>query len=168
MDSIYTGDLINKAPVVITPPASRPSAPLYRSLDDYSRIDQYDVYDTIRSIRDPEHPYTLQQLGVVTDESVVVVYDGASDNEPALIRVTFKPTVPQCSLATMIGLCIYAKMKQHIDLPFKLELAVAAGSHNTGDDVNRQINDKERLIAALDNPLIAETVSRLIKERDES
>ena len=59
-----------------------------------------EVYDLIRTIRDPEKPNTLEELEVVT-ESCVEVQEINEDDYLVIIR--FTPTVPHCSLATLIG-----------------------------------------------------------------
>ncbi|KAK2539329.1 Fam96a [Columba livia] len=58
-----------------------------------------EVYDIIRTIRDPEKPNTLEELEVVT-ESCVEVQEIGEDEYLVIIR--FTPTVPHCSLATLI------------------------------------------------------------------
>ncbi|KAM7102632.1 cytosolic iron-sulfur assembly component 2A isoform 2-T2 [Ciconia maguari] len=59
-----------------------------------------EVYDIIRTIRDPEKPNTLEELEVVT-ESCVEVHEIGEDEYLVIIR--FTPTVPHCSLATLIA-----------------------------------------------------------------
>ncbi|CAB1432775.1 unnamed protein product [Pleuronectes platessa] len=59
-----------------------------------------EVYDVIRSIRDPEKPNTLEELDVVTEKCVEVQELGEDEY---LIIIKFSPTVPHCSLATLIG-----------------------------------------------------------------
>lgn len=54
----------------------------------------------IRTIRDPEKPNTLEELDVVTEKCVEVQELG---EEEYLIIIRFSPTVPHCSLATLIG-----------------------------------------------------------------
>lgn len=54
----------------------------------------------IRSIRDPEKPNTLEELDVVTEQCVEVQELGEDEY---LIIIRFSPTVPHCSLATLIG-----------------------------------------------------------------
>lgn len=56
--------------------------------------------DVIRSIRDPEKPNTLEELDVVTEQCVEVQELGEDEY---LIIIRFSPTVPHCSLATLIG-----------------------------------------------------------------
>ncbi|XP_038562959.1 cytosolic iron-sulfur assembly component 2A isoform X2 [Micropterus salmoides] len=73
-----------------------------------------EVYDVIRSIRDPEKPNTLEELDVVTEKCVEVRELGEDEY---LIIIKFSPTVPHCSLATLIGLCLQVKLQRC--LPFK-------------------------------------------------
>ena len=58
------------------------------------------LLDLIRTIRDPEKPNTLEELEVVT-ESCVEVQEINEDDY--LVIIKFTPTVPHCSLATLIG-----------------------------------------------------------------
>ena len=51
--------------------------------------------DLIRSIKDPEHPHTLENLLVVSQGQVNMSKD--------LVNVEFTPTVPHCGAATIIG-----------------------------------------------------------------
>lgn len=55
----------------------------------------------IRTIRDPEKPNTLEELEVVTEKSVEV--QELAQEEEYLVTIRFSPTVPHCSLATLIG-----------------------------------------------------------------
>lgn len=81
------------------------------------------AFDLIRNIRDPEKAETLEQLDVVKEDLVEV----RQGSKPGLfvLKITFVPTVPHCSLATLIGLCIRTKLQS--DLPsgrFKIDLAI--------------------------------------------
>ncbi|KAK7841943.1 protein ae7-like 1, partial [Quercus suber] len=58
-----------------------------------------------RDIRDPEHPYSLEQLSVLSEESITV------DEKLGRILITFTPTIQHCSMATVIGLCLRVKLK---------------------------------------------------------
>ncbi|RMB94171.1 hypothetical protein DUI87_28977 [Hirundo rustica rustica] len=90
-----------------------------------------EVYDIIRTIRDPEKPNTLEELEVVTENCVEVQEIGEDEY---LVIIRFTPTVPHCSLATLI--------------------------------VNKQINDKERVAAAMENPNLREIVEQCVTEPD--
>ena len=49
---------------------------------------------------------------------------------------------------------------------FKIDLAVAEGSHSTAAEITKQINDKERVAAALENPNLRKTIEECIRERE--
>ncbi|XP_063733056.1 cytosolic iron-sulfur assembly component 2A isoform X2 [Eleginops maclovinus] len=102
-----------------------PTVRLFSGLTDYrnalktTKMEEkaLEVYDVIRSIRDPEKPNTLEELDVVTESCVEVRELG---EEEYLIIIKFSPTVPHCSLATLIGLCLQVKLQRC--LPFKHKL----------------------------------------------
>lgn len=54
------------------------------------------ILDLIRSITDPEHPLTLEELAVVSASQLQV--------SPNHILVEFTPTVPHCGASTLIGI----------------------------------------------------------------
>ncbi|XP_073474359.1 cytosolic iron-sulfur assembly component 2A [Aquarana catesbeiana] len=122
-----------------------------------------EVYDIIRNIRDPEKPDTLEDLDVVS-ESCVTVED--LDDECFLVIIKFTPTVPHCSLATLIGLCLRVKLQRCLSFKHKLEIYISEGTHSTEEDINKQINDKERVSAAMENPNLREIVEQCVTEPD--
>lgn len=123
-----------------------------------------EVYDVIRSIRDPEKPNTLEELEVVTEKCVEVQEIG---DEEYLIIIRFSPTVPHCSLATLIGLCLQVKLQRCLPFKHKLEIYISEGTHSTEEDINKQINDKERVAAAMENPNLREIVEQCVTEPDD-
>ncbi|XP_034935299.1 MIP18 family protein galla-1 [Chelonus insularis] len=120
------------------------------------------VYDLLRTIKDPEKPLTLEQLDVVYEECVDIC--SSIPNGTFVIRVKFNPTVPHCSLATLIGLCIRVKLERSLVASFKLDIYIKEGAHSTEEEINKQINDKERIAAAMENPSLRELVEKCIKE----
>jgi len=125
------------------------------------------TFDIIRSIRDPEKPETLEELDVVQEDLVEVTELEKSPGR-FLIKITFVPTVPHCSLATLIGLCIRTKLLQELpEGKFKIDLFIKEGSHSTADEITKQINDKERVAAALENPNLKSTVDECINHEIE-
>ncbi|XP_017784022.1 PREDICTED: MIP18 family protein CG30152 isoform X2 [Nicrophorus vespilloides] len=123
---------------------------------------KYTVYDFIRTIKDPEKPNTLEELNVVYEEGVFVKESTAANT--SVVRVEFNPTVPHCSLATLIGLCIRIKLERSIPDELKLDIFIKKGAHATEEEINKQINDKERIAAAMENPKLKEMVEMCIKE----
>ncbi|XP_016571528.1 protein AE7 [Capsicum annuum] len=127
-------------------------------LDEYAAepIDQLEIFDHIRDIKDPEHPYSLEELKVITEDAVEV------DDERSYARVTFTPTVEHCSMATVIGLCLRVKLMRSLPSRYKVDIRVAPGTHATEAAVNKQLNDKERVAAALENPNLVDMVDECL------
>ncbi|KAL6183714.1 hypothetical protein ACLB2K_045125 [Fragaria x ananassa] len=107
-------------------------------------------------IKDPEHPYSLEELKVISEDAIEV------DDVRGHVRVTFTPTVEHCSMATVIGLCLRVKLLRSLPSRFKVDIRVAPGSHATEASVNKQLNDKERVAAALENPNVVEMVDECL------
>ena len=196
--------------------------------------------DLIRDIKDPEHPHTLEELNVVSEDCITVRHHISSstgrrvlgvscalfclylidlhslpfyilpvaascdsqtqqhsssseasqqrhssetkpsptsdtsketeaeeeEEEELWIKIVFTPTVPHCSLATLIGLCLRVKLERCLETRFKLDITVSEGTHTIEGDVNKQINDKERVAAAMENPGLREMVEECIKEME--
>ena len=59
---------------------------------------------------------TLEQLDVVKLEDVMV------DDENNKVNVIFTPTIPHCSMATLIGLSIRVKLLRSLPARFKVIL----------------------------------------------
>ncbi|XP_046986553.1 cytosolic iron-sulfur assembly component 2A [Schistocerca americana] len=120
------------------------------------------VYDHIKTIRDPEKPATLEDLHVVDEDCVRV--ESSPDNDVYSVHIEFIPTVPHCSLATLIGLCIRIKLERNLTEKFKLDISIKEGTHSTEGEINKQINDKERIAAAMENPNLREIVESCIDD----
>jgi len=110
----------------------------------------------IRSIQDPEHPLTLEQLNVAQLQQVHV------DDEKNKIDIYFTPTVPHCSMSTLIGLCIRVKLLRSLPTRFKVDIFVQPGTHSSEHQVNKQLNDKERVAAALENSHLVQVVNKCL------
>lgn len=131
-------------------------------LDDITREDvtAAEVFELIRYINDPEHPLTLEQLNVVSLENTLV-NDGNNS-----IEILFTPTIPHCSMATLIGLCIRVKLLRSLARRFKVTVRIFPGSHSTEESINKQLNDKERVAAALENIHLLEAVNKCTANTD--
>ncbi|KAL4683024.1 hypothetical protein H8957_006249 [Semnopithecus entellus] len=113
----------------------------------------------IRSINDPEHPLTLEELNVVEQVRVQV-----SDPE-STVAVAFTPTIPHCSMATLIGLSIKVKLLRSLPQRFKMDVHITPGTHASEHAVNKQLADKERVAAALENTHLLEVVNQCLSAR---
>jgi metal-sulfur cluster biosynthetic enzyme len=107
-----------------------------------SIISAEEIFDIIRSIEDPEHPHSLEQLGVVSLEQVEISSTRANCNKLKTNKITnnnnnyqdkitvrFTPTIPHCSMATLIGLCLRVKLFRSLPpTKFKVDVLIEAVS----------------------------------------
>ncbi|CAJ0598121.1 unnamed protein product [Cylicocyclus nassatus] len=121
-------------------------------------IDALEVFELIRDINDPEHPYTLEQLNVVQEDLIKV----HKDNNHTYVDVQFTPTIPHCSMATLIGLAIRVKLGRSLHPRIKVRVSITEGSHNTEEAINRQLADKERVAAAMENSNLMHAVNQCL------
>ncbi|XP_075906939.1 cytosolic iron-sulfur assembly component 2B [Nelusetta ayraudi] len=123
-------------------------------------IDDREIFDLIRSINDPEHPLSLEELNVVEQIRVKV-----SDAE-STVGIEFTPTIPHCSMATLIGLSIKVKLLRSLPDRFKIDVHITPGTHASEEAVNKQLADKERVAAALENSSLLEVVNQCLSTRN--
>ncbi|KAM1100424.1 hypothetical protein ACFX15_006665 [Malus domestica] len=160
-------ELINANPVIYEKKKRRVRSVPSAAADEYAveAIDQQEIFDILSVytciyafyyIKDPEHPYSLEELKVITEDAIEV------DDGCGYVRVTFTPTVEHCSMATVIGLCLRVKLLRSLPSRYKVDIRVAPGSHATEAAVNKQLNDKERVAAALENPGLIDMVDECL------
>jgi len=88
-------------------------------------FDPAEIFQHIRHINDPEHPLTLEQLNVAQLGLIQV------DDRNNTIRIQFTPTIPHCSMATLIGLCIRVKLIRSLPMRFKVDVQITPGTHQS-------------------------------------
>jgi len=155
--TVANSDLDNMNPTTYEVAASRT---LVDADYDDTVVDPFDnreIFDLIREINDPEHPLTLEQLNVVTEDQVDV------DDELNSVNVMFTPTIPHCSMATIIGLAIRVKLLRSLPHRFKVDVKIRPGTHASEAGVNKQLADKERVAAALENSQLLEVVNQCLE-----
>ena len=123
-------------------------------------VSSVEIFELIRHINDPEHPLTLEQLNVVSMDNIVV------NDKENIICVQFTPTIPHCSMATLIGLCLRVKLIRSLPTRFKVTIKISPGSHQSEIAINKQLADKERVAAALENNHLLEVVNKCITNTD--
>jgi len=69
-------------------------------------------------------------------------------------------------MATLIGLCIRVKLLRSLPDRFKVDVLITPGTHNLEDQVNKQLNDKERVAAALENDRLLDIINNCISHTD--
>ena len=63
------------------------------------------------------------------------------------------------SMATLIGLSLRAKLARSLPTRFKIDVRICEGTHVNEQQVNKQLNDKERVAAALENKNLLDVVN---------
>ena len=164
--------LINPQPLLLAHTARCDSPPPLPSASQDALRDE--LFSLVRRINDPEHPHTLEELGVVDKAHIWFTRPGRrqkeqdgrvgretqrqsalngrssgerteeaqrgagadaddddEDEDEAVIELT--PTVPHCSLATTIGLCIRHKVESAIP-NIKLAVRIRDGTHRTATE----------------------------------
>jgi metal-sulfur cluster biosynthetic enzyme len=124
-------------------------------------VDQYEIFDIIKTINDPEHPLTLEQLNIVSPNNIII------NTDKNHIKVYFSPTIPSCSMSTLIGLMIKVKLLNSVSNKYKVDVYVEPGKHYTEEAINRQLNDKERVYAALESEHLKKMVYKGIQNEEE-
>lgn len=63
-------------------------------------------------------------------------------------------------MAQMIGLMVKVKLSKFLPAKYKTKVLVTKGTHVNEEEINKQINDKERISAAIENPNIGRVLKR--------
>lgn len=134
-----------------------------QKIDEYDEpIDAQEIYDLISSISDPEHPLTLGQLSVVNLSDIHVKHPELDKGYVGSVNVKITPTITHCSLATLIGLGIRVRLDRSVNKSYRIGIYVKEGTHQSENQVNKQLNDKERVCAACENPQLVKVVGRML------
>ena len=152
--------------------------------------------DLLRSITDPEHPVSLEQLRVVNPDDIHVAGNR--------VLVFLTPTIPHCSMSTLIGesassthsrfpifppppplprrpiytdkfrlvlildsgLSLRVRLLRALPPRFRVDIRIKEGTHQSEHAVNKQLNDKERVQAALENTHLLQVVEGCLATAD--
>ena len=61
-------------------------------------------------------------------------------NEPSKsVEVQFTPTIPHCSMATLIGLCIRVKLIRSLAKKYKVTIKIFPGTHQSEEAGEKDI-----------------------------
>ena len=118
------------------------------------------LLDLISTISDPEHPLSLGSLSVVNLSDIYI-----RPLTPALstVLVEITPTITHCSLATVIGLGVRVRLENALPPRFRVDVKIKEGTHSTGEQVNKQLGDKERVAAALENAQLMRVLRKMLE-----
>ncbi|KAJ0421000.1 hypothetical protein BJY00DRAFT_113236 [Aspergillus carlsbadensis] len=128
-------------------------------------IDEQEIYDLISTINDPEHPISLGALAVVSlpDIAIKPALPDVPESPLQTVTVLITPTITHCSLATVIGLGVRVRLEQSLPPRFRVDVQIKEGTHSTADEVNKQLADKERVAAALENGTLMGVIAKMLE-----
>lgn len=132
--------------------------------EDEEPIDDQEIFDLISSISDPEHPISLGSLAVVSLPDIEITSPKtARPTRVRTVTVLITPTITHCSLATVIGLGVRVRLEQSLPPQYRVDVRIKKGTHSTADEVNKQLADKERVAAALENATLMGVIGKMLE-----
>jgi hypothetical protein len=127
----------------------------------------YHESDLIAPITDPEHPVSLGQLSVINLPDIQISPSPSlgvpSPNTIVQVSVQITPTVTHCGLATVLGLGVRVRLEQALPPNYRVDVKCKENSHSQDDQVNKQLADKERVAAALENDTLRGVLDKMLE-----
>lgn len=114
-------------------------------------IDAQEVFDLIAPIMDPEHPLSLGSLGVVNLADITLFPPSTPTSRISAVQVLLTPTTSACSLTTVIGLGVKVRLTEALPPRFRVDVRIKEGTSASAPEANKQLADKERVAAAMEN-----------------
>lgn len=110
---------------------------------------------------------SLGQLSVINLPDIHITPSPAlgvpSPNTIVQVTVELTPTVTHCSLATVLGLGVRVRLEQVLPPNYRVEVICKENSHSQDDQVNKQLSDKERVAAALENDSLKSVLDKMLE-----
>lgn len=141
--------------------STKSKSPTINDVETADPVDPQEIYDLTAHISDPEHPLSLGQLSIVNLEDIEV-HDDGNPNHMAEVTIIITPTITHCSLATLIGLGIRVRLERSLPPRFRITILLKKGTHSSENQVNKQLNDKERVAAACENEQLLGVVANML------
>lgn len=132
------------------------------SEDEREEIDRQEIFDLIANITDPEHPLSLSSLGVVSLEDIQIISPTSVRSRISTVQVLITPTTSACSLTTVIGLGVKVRLMNALPPRFRIDVKIKEGTSSSADEANKQLGDKERVAAAMENRNLVNMVNHML------
>ena len=79
------------------------------------------------------------------------------------VLVDITPTVNHCSLATVLGLAVKVRLDNTLPPNYRVDVRLKEGTHASDEGVTKQLSDKERVAAALENDTLRGVVDTMLQ-----
>ena len=109
-----------------------------------------------------EHPISLGSLGVIKLEDIEIQPPTSPRSRISTLTVLLTPTTTGCSLTTIIGLGVKVRLLHALPPRFRIDVRIKEGTSRTADEVNKQLGDKERVAAAMENKSLINVVYNML------
>ena len=73
------------------------------------------------------------------------------------------PTIAHCSHATLLGLGVRVRLEQVLPPNYRVVVRCKEDSHTQDEQVNKQLADKERVAAALENDTLRGVLAKMLE-----
>ncbi|KAJ6782171.1 hypothetical protein PWT90_03603 [Aphanocladium album] len=126
-------------------------------------------FNLISTITDPEHPVSLGQLSVINLSDIRLTPSPrgggqlVDPNTLVDVFVEITPTITHCSLATILGLAVRVRLEQALPPNYRVDVRCKESTHVQDDQVNKQLADKERVAAALENDSLKSVLDKMLE-----
>nr|UXY87211.1 protein AE7-like 1 [Cryptomonas sp.] len=125
------------------------------------------IYLCLKEIKDPEYPYYLYNLNVLHIEGNVI--EISNTDQILFISIFIIPTYNLCSMTSVIGLSVENTLLHSsvfkilfsffpIDWGWNFCINIPSDMHVSGLNVTKQLNDRERISAAIENSSIRNVI----------
>lgn len=116
-------------------------------------MEKVDVLKVLQRVLDPEHPISVVEMGLVTEEDVIL--------KEGEIHIQFAPTVPQCPMGAVIGIIIRKAVEDQFPTS-KVSVQLKPGTHMREEDCNTMINNDDQYNLAIEKLTASGALDRLI------
>jgi|EP00802_Teleaulax_amphioxeia_P004232 hypothetical protein len=134
----------------------------------------FSIFNQLNKIIDPEFPIILVKLKVIKIEFIQIFTYIPS--QKLVYSISFFPTYGKCKLAPLLGINLFSSYFKRSTLKklFKLttknwfihfKVKLANKDHKIGENITKQLNDKERLSAAIENKFIRLSILNCVQNR---
>jgi len=94
-------------------------------------LDKRQVLKALEKVYDPEHPISVLDLKIVTNDDIEILPNG--------VRVEFSPTTPFCPMGGAIGVVIKYALEKDLGIP--VDVRVKPGTHVQEKALNETLSD---------------------------